>query len=62
MNRNYLYFRTDCALKLESGEADFGIFTAEEAILISKFDTKEQRVVIAEIRESRRESGKILHV
>uniref|UniRef100_A0A1V1FVP3 Transferrin n=1 Tax=Reticulitermes speratus TaxID=60591 RepID=A0A1V1FVP3_9NEOP len=41
---------TDCALKLERGEADFGIFTAEEAILMSKFDTQEQRVVFAEIR------------
>jgi hypothetical protein len=38
---------------LERGEADFGIFTAEEAILMSKFDTQEQRVVFAEIRPAR---------
>lgn len=45
---------SDCALKLERGEADFGIFTAEEAILTSKFDIQQQRVVIGEIRDSKK--------
>jgi hypothetical protein len=45
---------------LEKSEADFGIFTAEEAILTSKFDIKQQRIVIAEIREDKRETSKKL--
>jgi hypothetical protein len=45
---------------LERGEADLGIFTAEEAILASKFDIKEQRVVIGEIRDSKKATGKKL--
>jgi hypothetical protein len=45
---------------LERGEADFGIFTAEEAILASKFDIKQQRVVIGEIRDAKRPTGKKL--
>ncbi|KAJ4426200.1 hypothetical protein ANN_27009, partial [Periplaneta americana] len=49
-------FSTDCALKLESGEADFGIFTAEEAILTTKFDRQQQRTVIGEIREKDRDT------
>ncbi|XP_023702875.1 transferrin isoform X2 [Cryptotermes secundus] len=48
---------TDCALKLERGEADFGIFTAEEAILASKFDTKQQLVVIGDIRDSKEDKN-----
>jgi hypothetical protein len=40
--RNYTVFSTDCALKLDRGEADFEIFTAEEAILVSKFDIQQE--------------------
>jgi hypothetical protein len=47
---------------MERDEADFGIFTAEEAILTLKFDTQQQLVVIAEIRESQRENGNKLQV
>ncbi|KAJ9575280.1 hypothetical protein L9F63_025763 [Diploptera punctata] len=49
---------TDCALKLQKGEADFGIFTAEEAILMSKFDQLQERKVVAEIRNTERETAK----
>jgi hypothetical protein len=62
ISRTYFYCSTDCALKLEKGEVDLGIFTAEEAILVSKFDTHEQRVVIGEIRLHGRDEGKNLHV
>jgi hypothetical protein len=47
---------------MERDEVDLGIFTAEEAILMSKFDTHEQRVVIGEIRLYEREKGKNLHI
>jgi hypothetical protein len=46
---------------MERGEADLGIFTAEEVILVSKFDNHEQRVVVGEIRLNERENGKNLH-
>ncbi|KAJ9583784.1 hypothetical protein L9F63_021874 [Diploptera punctata] len=49
---------TDCALKLQKREADFGIFTAEEAILMSKFDQLQERKVVAEIRNTERETAK----
>jgi hypothetical protein len=62
ISRTYFYFSTDCALKMERGEADLGIFTAEEVILVSKFDTYEQRVVIGEIRLDERYEGKNPHV
>jgi hypothetical protein len=60
--RTYFYFSSDCALKMERGEADLGVFSAEEVILVSKFDTHEQRVVIGEIRLNERYNGKNLHV
>jgi len=47
---------------MERGEVDLGIFTAEEVILLSKFDTHEQLVVIGEIRSNDRLEGKNLHV
>jgi len=47
---------------MERGEVDLGIFTAEEVILVSKFDTLEQRIVIGEIRPDERQEGKKLHV
>jgi len=47
---------TDCAFKMERGEVDLGIFTAEEVILLSKFDTHEKRVVIGEIRADERDN------
>jgi hypothetical protein len=47
---------------MEESEADFGIFTAEEAILTSIFDIEKQRRVVAEIREVGRETGEKLHV
>lgn len=62
ISRTYFYFSTDCALKMERGEADLAIFTAEEVILVSKFDTHEKRVVIGEIRSNERDEGKNLHV
>jgi len=62
ISRNYFYFSTDCAFKMERGEVDLGIFTAEEVILVSKFDTHEQLVVIGEIRSNDRLEGKNLHV
>ena len=62
ISRTYFYFSIDCALKMERGEADLGIFTAEEVILVSKFDTYEQRVVIGEFRSPDRYEGKNLHV
>jgi len=62
ISRTYFYFSTDCALKMERGEVDLGIFTAEEVILVSKFDTHEQRVVIGEIRSTEARKGKNLHV
>jgi len=62
ISRTYFYFSTDCALKMERGEVDLGIFTAEEVILVSKFDTLEQRIVIGEIRPDERQEGKKLHV
>jgi len=62
VSRTYFYFSTDCALKMERGEADLGVFTAEEVILVSKFDTHEQRVVIGEIRPSLEGEGKNIHV
>jgi len=62
ISRTYFYFSTDCALKMERGEVDLGIFKAEEVILVSKFDTHEQRVVIGEIRSNERDQGKNLHV
>ena len=62
ISRTHFYFSTDCALKMERGEVDLGIFTAEEVILVSKFDTHEQRVVIGEIRSNERLEGKNLHV
>lgn len=55
--RHCTAFSTDCALKLERDEADFGIFTAEEAILASKFDTKQQLVVIGDIRDSKEDKN-----
>lgn len=62
ISRTYFYFSTDCALKMERGEADLGVFTAEEVILVSKFDNHEQRVVIGEIRPNEGSEGKNLHV
>jgi hypothetical protein len=62
ISRTYFYFSNDCALKMERGEVDLGIFTAEEVILVSKFDNYEQRVVVGEIRSNERANGKILHV
>jgi hypothetical protein len=46
---------------MDRGEADFGKFTAEEAILVSKFDIQQQRVVAAEIREDTPKTGKKRH-
>jgi len=46
---------------MERGEVDLGIFTAEEVILLSKFDTHEKRVVIGEIRADERDNGENLH-
>jgi hypothetical protein len=62
ISRTNIYFSTDCVLKMEKGEVDLGIFTAEEVILVSKFDTHEQLVVVGEIRSIARENGKNLHV
>uniref|UniRef100_A0A1B6HWX7 Transferrin n=1 Tax=Homalodisca liturata TaxID=320908 RepID=A0A1B6HWX7_9HEMI len=43
----------DCALKMQQGDADFGVFTAEEALLASDFIDKSVRVV-ADIRHVER--------
>lgn len=49
-------FSVDCALKLQQGLADFGVFTAEEALLASKFIDKSVQV-IADIRHNERRKG-----
>lgn len=46
----------DCALKLQSGLADIGLFNAEEAVLASNFIDKNVQV-IADIRHNERLNG-----
>lgn len=38
-------YSADCALKIQRKEADFGIFTAEEALLALKFINDDVRVI-----------------
>lgn len=46
----------DCALKLVSGEVDFGVFNAEEALVASRF-INEDVSVIGEVRHRARLTG-----
>lgn len=50
----------DCALKLQEGLADFGVFTAEEALLASHFIDKSVQV-IADIRHVERLKGILIN-
>lgn len=55
-----LVYSVDCALKLQEGLADFGVFTAEQAILASHF-IDESVNVIADLRHSERSNGILIN-
>lgn len=49
----------DCALKLQQGLADFGVFSAEEALLASNFIDKSVQV-IADVRHDEQLNGTVV--
>lgn len=56
-----IVFSVDCALKLQEGLADFGVFTAEQALLASHFIDKSVQV-IADMRHVERLEGSSLFI
>lgn len=57
-NIQFSFISVDCALKIQQGLAEFGVFTAEEALLASNFIDKSAQV-IADIRHVERITGTV---
>lgn len=51
-----LYFSVQCALKIRSGDADFALLSAEEALLLARENGTDMQV-LGEVREKALASG-----